>query len=42
MGIPEGRKIGKILNYLMERVLENEELNNRETLIQIIEKERLI
>lgn len=42
MGIPEGRKIGKILNYLMERVLENEELNNRETLIQIIEKEQLI
>ena len=36
MGYPEGKQIGKIINKLVEMVLDNPELNNRDTLIEII------
>lgn len=34
IGIPQGKEIGKILNELLELVLEDFELNNREALLQ--------
>ena len=33
VGVPKGKIIGEILDYLMEKVLEDENLNNYETLI---------
>ncbi|MGF7059098.1 CCA tRNA nucleotidyltransferase [Brassicibacter mesophilus] len=36
LGYKPGKEIGKILNYLLELVLENPELNKKETLIQLI------
>ena len=38
LGYKEGKQVGEILNYLLEKVLENPELNDREKLIEIIEK----
>ena len=35
VGIPKGKIIGEILDYLMEKVLEDENLNNYETLINL-------
>ena len=35
LGIPKGKIIGEILDYLMEKVLEDENLNNYETLINL-------
>lgn len=35
VGVPKGKIIGKILDYLMEKVLEDENLNNYETLINL-------
>lgn len=35
LGVPEGKEIGRILNELMEIVLENPELNTTNTLLQI-------
>ena len=36
LGYKEGKKIGEILDYLLERVLENPELNEKEKLIKLI------
>lgn len=35
LGIPEGKKIGNILNYLFEKILEKPELNNRSKLMKL-------
>lgn len=35
VGVPKGKIIGEILDYLMEKVLEDENLNNYETLINL-------
>lgn len=35
LGIPKGKIIGEILDYLMEKVLEDESLNTYETLIEL-------
>lgn len=35
VGIPKGKIIGEILDYLMEKVLEDESLNNYDTLISL-------
>ncbi|MCR4429981.1 MAG: CCA tRNA nucleotidyltransferase [Tepidanaerobacteraceae bacterium] len=35
LGIPPGKKIGDILNYLLEKVIEDPNINNRETLLKI-------
>jgi tRNA nucleotidyltransferase (CCA-adding enzyme) len=39
MGFEEGEKIGKILNYLLNLVLEFPEYNNRDKLIEIVEND---
>lgn len=39
IGIESGIKMGKILNYLLERVLENSDLNTKEKLLAIVMKE---
>jgi tRNA nucleotidyltransferase (CCA-adding enzyme) len=36
IGYPEGKEIGLILNYLLEKVLDNPELNTREKLIELL------
>ena len=38
LGYKQGRIIGEILEYLLEEVLENPELNNRESLIGIVKE----
>lgn len=38
LGYPQGKKIGEILDYLLEKVLEKPELNEKEKLIEIIKK----
>lgn len=38
LGYKQGKKIGEILDYLLEQVLENPELNNKETLIKIVKQ----
>lgn len=35
IGIPKGKEIGKTLSYLLERVIENPELNSTENLIEL-------
>ena len=35
VGVPKGKIIGEILDYLMEKVLEDENLNNYEALINL-------
>lgn len=39
LGIPQGKRIGEILNYLLELVLENPEYNTKEKLIDIVQRE---
>lgn len=39
LGIPQGKRIGEILNELMEMVLEQPELNEKEKLIEIVKSE---
>jgi tRNA nucleotidyltransferase (CCA-adding enzyme) len=39
MGFEEGEKIGKILNYLLNLVLESPEYNSRDKLIEIVEND---
>jgi tRNA nucleotidyltransferase (CCA-adding enzyme) len=39
-GIPQGKGIGQFLNDLLENVLEQPELNNRETLLRLVEEGR--
>ena len=41
LGIEQGFMIGKILNGLLEKVLENYELNDRDVLLDIVKKEYL-
>ncbi len=36
MGVTEGKEIGKILNYLLERVIDEPKLNDREKLKQLV------
>lgn len=38
LGFPEGKKIGTILNFLLEEVLINPSLNNKENLITIVKE----
>lgn len=39
LGYKPGKKIGEILNYLLEEVLENPELNTKRKLIELVKKE---
>ena len=39
LGFNKGKEIGEILNYLLEKVIENPDLNNKEQLIKLA-KER--
>lgn len=41
LGVKEGRSIGKMLNELLELVLKNPELNQRDILMNIVKKELL-
>ena len=41
LGLKEGRSIGKMLNELLELVLKNPELNQRDILLNIVKKELL-
>jgi len=41
LGVLEGKDIGRTLKMLLERVLEQPELNNRETLLKIVKETRL-
>jgi len=34
--IPPGPKVGQVLNFLLEKVLDHPELNQRETLLKLI------
>lgn len=36
MGIPQGKEIGEILDYLLDKVLEEPELNEREKLMRVV------
>lgn len=38
LGFSQGRIIGEILNYLLKKVIENSELNEREKLIEIVKE----
>ena len=40
LGICEGREIGKILNYLLDKVLDNSSLNTKEKLLNLVLKNR--
>lgn len=40
LGIPQGKEIGIVLNDLLERVLVNPELNNKNTLLQMVKNAR--
>ena len=35
MGVPQGQRIGEVLNAIFDRVVDEPELNNRETLINM-------
>ena len=37
----EGKEIGEILNFMLDKVIENESLNNKNTLIKLINKKKL-
>ena len=37
MGVPQGKEIGQILSWLLDQVLENPQLNERETLTRMAE-----
>ena len=39
IGIKQGVKMGQILNSLLEKVLENPELNNKEILLKLVQRE---
>ena len=41
LGVNQGLIIGKILNELLEKVLENYELNNRDVLLEIVRSEHM-
>lgn len=38
LGIKPGKEMGRILNLLLERVLEQPELNEHETLVQLVHR----
>lgn len=40
MGVPQGKEIGELLSWLLDQVLEQPQLNDRETLIKLIEEKR--
>ena len=40
MGVPQGKEIGEILSWLLDQVLEQPELNERETLEQMVKEKR--
>ena len=40
MGVPQGKEIGQILSWLLDQVLEDPQLNERETLTQMAEEKR--
>lgn len=40
MGVPQGKEIGQILSWLLDQVLEDPQLNQRETLMQMAEEKR--
>ena len=35
MGVPQGQRIGEVLNTIFDRVVDEPELNNREILIKM-------
>jgi hypothetical protein len=35
VGFPAGKQMGKVLNELLEKVLENPEINEKETLLDL-------
>lgn len=41
LGIPQGKEIGTTLNYLLEVVLNNPDLNHKDTLLQIVANNNL-
>ena len=40
MGVPQGKEIGQILSWLLDQVLEDPQLNQRETLMHMAEEKR--
>ena len=40
MGVPQGKEIGQILSWLLDQVLEDPRLNEREILMQMAEEKR--
>ena len=40
MGVPQGKEIGEILSWLLDQVLEQPELNERETLTELVKEKR--
>ena len=40
MGVPQGKEIGQILSWLLDQVLEDPQLNERETLTRMTEEKR--
>ena len=40
MGVPQGKEIGEILSWLLDQVLEQPELNERETLTELVREKR--
>ena len=40
MGVPQGKEIGQILSWLLDQVLEDPQLNERETLTRMAEEKR--
>ena len=39
-GVPQGKEIGQILSWLLDQVLEDPQLNERETLTRMAEEKR--
>lgn len=39
-GIPQGKEVGELLNHLLEQVLEQPELNTKDTLMRLVEEKR--
>ena len=40
MGVPQGKEIGEILSWLLDQVLEQPVLNERETLTAMVKEKR--
>lgn len=40
IGVPKGKEIGRILNVLLEKVIDDPELNNKDSLTRLVKKEK--